>query len=216
MYKLYHYLHCPFCIRVRMALGALKTPYKSIILPYHDEEIPLSLCGVKMVPILGEPDGSHMNESLDIIRKIDPKNQLHSQDPEQFSRFHQLIDPFISLVHNLSMPHWIYTPEFDSKSREYFRTKKEQKRGPFVELVKKNKLFVKELCPHLETLSSCPTPYFNGANLELLDILVASALWGLYIVPEFQFPPSLHDYLQRVGATCNFTYYPEDFWQSSL
>ena len=50
--QLYHYVHCPFCVRVRMALGHLKIPYESIVLPYDEEEIPLEMCQKKMLPIL--------------------------------------------------------------------------------------------------------------------------------------------------------------------
>ena len=40
--KLYHYVHCPFCVRVRMILGFLQLPYQSIVLPYDDEVTPVS------------------------------------------------------------------------------------------------------------------------------------------------------------------------------
>ena len=70
MHTLYHYIHCPFCLRVRMAYGFFKIPYKSIVLDYSEEKIPIDLCGKKMLPIASFPDGKLLNESLDIIKEI--------------------------------------------------------------------------------------------------------------------------------------------------
>ena len=36
--KLYHYVHCPFCVRVRLALGFLNIPFESHVIAYDDEE----------------------------------------------------------------------------------------------------------------------------------------------------------------------------------
>ncbi len=57
MITLYHYVHCPFCVRVRMAFGHLKVPYKSVVVPYDDAKTPIDLCQVKMLPIIKWEDG---------------------------------------------------------------------------------------------------------------------------------------------------------------
>ena len=76
MITLYHYVHCPFCVRVRMAFGHLKVPYKSVVVPYDDEKTPLDLCQKKMLPIIKWKDGKAQNESLEIIEKADQENKL--------------------------------------------------------------------------------------------------------------------------------------------
>ena len=70
---LYHYVHCPFCVRVRLALGFLNVAYDSIVVPYDDEKTPIELVGKKMLPI-AVIEGKAMNESLDIIEAIDQEN----------------------------------------------------------------------------------------------------------------------------------------------
>ncbi len=206
--KLYHYVHCPFCIRVRMALGYLQLPYESIVLPYDDEITPVKLTGTKMLPIM-EFNGHAQNESLDIIDRLDQKNRLKLQDPTEIN---PLLNKLGANVHNLAMPYWIYTPEFNETSRHYFQKKKEEKRGPFKNLVKKRDQFIEEILNDLNLLSSELKPFYHSETFGLNDILLASHLWGLYVVPEFQFPEKIHSYLQEVKRICHFDYH-QDYWK---
>jgi glutaredoxin 2 len=211
--KLYHYVHCPFCVRVRMTLGYLNLPYESIVLPYHDEKTPLSLTGIKMLPI-AEINGKLLNESLDIMALLDQENKLNLSHLKQVSNWPKIngwLDRLGKNIHNLAMPYWIYTPEFDETSRQYFQTKKEAKRGSFKNLVKNRQLFENELTKDLSELEKELIPFFQSRTFTAFDILLASHLWGLYIVPEFQFSKVIHDYLQTVKKLCHFDYH-EDFW----
>lgn len=211
--KLYHYVHCPFCVRVRMTLSYLRLSYESVVLPYDDEVTPLKLTGKKMLPIM-EIDGSPMNESLDIMTKIDSNNLLRIPDhmkEEEFKDLSMTLDRLGSLVHSLAMPYWIYTPEFNDSSRAYFQTKKEQKRGPFKDLVKNQRHFIDELNKEFSVLTKNLKPFYGTNSFSVYDILVAAHLWGLYVVPEFQFPDTIHQYLQNVKDVCNFNYHA-DFW----
>jgi glutaredoxin 2 len=202
MTTLYHYVHCPFCLRVRMAFGLLRFSYRSQFLPYNDEKTPLSLTGKKMLPIVEFSDES-LNESLDIIKKVDTENILKLE----------LINE--ARGENLAMPYWVYTQEFDNESRAYFLKKKEAKRGPFPKLMTKADGFLKELEPLLKEVEESLNPFlYNESDLTILDIMLASHLWGLYVVPEFQFSPKLHSYLQEVKKKCSFNYH-EDYWDLS-
>lgn len=211
---LYHYVHCPFCIRVRMALGLLNIPYESRVLAYDDEATPLSLSGKKMLPLISR-DGMVMNESLDIIASLDIEKKLAVSDVTtsmEYPQFEKLLSELGNYVHSLAMPYWIWTPEFTPAAREYFQKKKEVKRGPFSELYRRRHEFISELMPKLEDLVSKISPFYQSQKFGLKDILLASHLWGLYVVPEFQFPPELHAYMQRVGKLCSFEYH-QDFWR---
>jgi glutaredoxin 2 len=196
-----------------MALGYLDLAYESVVLPYNDETTPIKLCGAKMLPILSL-DGKPMNESLEIIAAVDRDNRLKvrelTADPAH-AELEGLLTKLGTNVHSLAMPYWIYTPEFDDRSRAYFTKKKELKRGPFAELVWGRKEFEAGLLQDLRELQNFLTPFYRSAEISLYDILLASHLWGLYVVPEFQFPPSVHAYLQAVKERCRFNYH-RDFW----
>lgn len=212
--KLFHYVHCPFCVRVRMTLGLLKLPFESVVVPYNDEETPVKLSGKKMLPIMTF-DGKPMNESLDIMEALDKTNSLkikEIQNSDEFKSFNDLLNKLGTNVHNLAMPYWIYTPEFNAESRAYFQKKKELKRGPFKNLIKNKDQFETEMMRDLMELSADLKPFYKSDAFSVYDILLASHIWGLYVVPEFQFPDKVHNYLQRVKEICHFNYH-QDFWK---
>ncbi len=206
---LYHYVHCPYCVRVRMALGFLNLSYDSRVLAYDDQKTPLSLIGEKMLPIMSF-DGISMKESLDIIRRLDQNNLLLvDTDKSQIESFIKQVN---NPVHSLAMPYWIYTPEFTDASREYFLRQKEAKRGPFKDLVKRSDEFKDELKPIFEDLKTRLHPFFDSNQMTIKDIMISAHLWGLYVVPEFQFPDVIHQYLQNVKKICRFDYH-QDYWR---
>ena len=126
--KLYHYVHCPFCVRVRLALGFLGKEFESIVLPYDDEKTPVELCEKKMLPIVTFDDGSSSNESLEIIARSDEEDVLGTQkllnNKDQLADIEKLLNEIGKPVHNLAMPYWIWTPEFTENSRKYFLEKR--------------------------------------------------------------------------------------------
>jgi glutaredoxin 2 len=167
-----------------------------------------------MLPILAHDQGA-MNESLDIIAFLDKENSLQVPSTikrEDFKLFEQLLNQIGEPVHSMAMPYWIYTPEFSPEARVYFQKKKEMKRGPFKDLVKNRRKFEEQLNPLLNEVEKKLCPFFESQHFSLKDILIASHLWGLYIVPEFQFSEKLHHYLQEVKTICHFDYH-QDFWR---
>jgi glutaredoxin 2 len=213
MVKLYHYIHCPFCVRVRLALGFLNIEYQSHVLEYHDEQSPIKLTGVKMLPIIGFDDGSFSNESLDIIKLLDSNDILSfaSLDQDTVTDLNHVLNSLGSPIHSLCMPYWVYTKEFSESARKYFQSKKELKRGPFKKLILDKEKYLNKLIPLLEKLENKLIPYYESENLSIKDIMIASHLWGLYIFPEFQFSIKVNTYLQEIKKQCQFEYH-QDFW----
>ena len=211
---LYHYVHCPFCVRVRVALSFLDLQYESIVLPYDDELTPIKMTGVKMLPIWG--DGKvFMNESLDIIRKIDVDDLIEkSHFSMHESHITDLLNKIGECVYPLAMPYWVYTPEFDDQSRKYFQTKKEKKRGPFNALVLNKKKYIKDLSILFEAIEKELLPFYKSDTFTLTDILIYSHLVGLYVVPGMLYPSSIGQYFQRIENTTGFSYH-EPFWKNN-
>eukprot|EP00563_Minutocellus_polymorphus_P013954 CAMPEP_0181047550 /NCGR_PEP_ID=MMETSP1070-20121207/14943_1 /TAXON_ID=265543 /ORGANISM="Minutocellus polymorphus, Strain NH13" /LENGTH=311 /DNA_ID=CAMNT_0023126237 /DNA_START=56 /DNA_END=991 /DNA_ORIENTATION=+ len=68
----YVYDHCPFCVRVRLALGIMNVKHNVDFLGNDDIATPTKLVGKKIAPIFAIPeDNLVMMESLDIIEKVD-------------------------------------------------------------------------------------------------------------------------------------------------
>ena len=62
-YVLHVYDHCPFCVRVRVALGLKGIEHKLVFMGNDDVETPTALVGKKIAPIWVDDDGP-MAESL--------------------------------------------------------------------------------------------------------------------------------------------------------
>jgi glutaredoxin 2 len=197
-----------------MGFGFLGVTYESIVLPYNDEQTPLNLTGLKMLPIVEESSTIKLNESLEILKKWDSTNQLSWETLEnQKNKIELLISKIGAPVHSLCMPYWIWTPEFNPDSRQYFQSKKELKRGHFKNLILKKNVYLEELNSLLSSLIEPQIQsYYQGESLTIIDIMIAAHLWGMYIFPEFQFSPKMHSYLQRVSTQTHFNYH-EDFWK---
>lgn len=214
MIELYHYIHCPYCVRVRMAFGYFNLPYKSIPLPYEDEETPNRLCQAKMLPIIKDDSGNAMNESLDIIKKFLPEDKadFFNYPEEELKEYNTYLSGLGKNIHPLAMPYWIYTKEFSEKSREYFQTKKEKSKGPFAEMFRNRYTFLERINIQLSEIEKKIPNNDNFPRVNIKDIMLASHLWGLYIVPEFQFSNKIHSYLQNIKQQCKFEYH-KDFWE---
>jgi len=73
--ELYVYDHCPFCVRVRVAMGVKGIKHKLIFMGNDDKDTPTKLVGKKIAPIWVDDDGP-MPESLDIIAKMDKEGTI--------------------------------------------------------------------------------------------------------------------------------------------
>lgn len=213
--ELLHYIHCPYCVRVRLALGHLGVSWKSSVVPYNDEKTPLELTGKKMLPIL-KMNGTAINESLDIIRAVDKTNALRTEliDTPSFKELDAWASSVGSHVNSLAMPYWVWAPEFNEASRAYFIAKKSVKRGPFEVLRSRRAEFETPVLLELERYQDRLKPFWNSQSMTIQDIVLAAYLWGLFAVPEFRFPQPWHEYLMRIKENCRFQYHA-DYWRTA-
>ena len=197
-----------------MGFGFLGTPYESVVTAYDDEATPIKLTGKKMLPIVEYDDGTAQNESLDLIKRQDKSSCMGwDQLALNLDGLNSLLDKIGGHVHNLAMPYWIWTPEFNESSRKYFQTKKEVKRGPFKNLVHNQKSYADLLTTLLETeLTTQLKPFYKSDKFTIMDIMIAAHLWGMYVVPEFRFSEAVNNYLQKVKEITKFNYH-EDYWR---
>ena len=212
--KLYHFVHCPYCIRVRLVLGYLKIQYESHVVRYDDVKCRLDLSGQTKLPFVIWPDFSVQPESLEIIERADSLDVLgvrKLKSSADFINFEKFIDFLGSHIHPLCWPYWVYTPEFDEKSRIYTIEKKQKFPGWFNEMFKRRFELMKELSPYLKKIETELRPFYESSTLGLKDVMLAAHLWGLYTVPEFQFSEKIHSYLQNIKSHCDFDY-QADFW----
>ena len=197
-----------------MGFGFLGIQYESQVTAYDDEITPIKLTGKKMLPIIEYDDGTTQNESLDLIKLQDTSLKLGWNELENnLGILNLFLDKIGQQVHNLAMPYWIWTPEFNENSRIYFQRKKEIKRGPFKNLVQNQKSFKNLLTTLLESeLEKNLKPFYKSGNLTIMDIMIAAHLWGMYIVPEFRFDSKINKYLQSIKELTHFNYH-EDYWR---
>ena len=197
-----------------MGFGFLGIKYESIVTSYDDEMTPIKLTGKKMLPIVEYDDGTTQNESLDLIKLQDISLKLGWKElTDNLESLNLLLNKIGEQVHNLAMPYWIWTPEFNENSRKYFLTKKEIKRGPFKNLVQNQKSYIDKLTILLETeLIKDLKPFYKSEKLTIMDIMIAAHLWGMYVVPEFRFDKKINIYLQNIKELTHFNYH-EDYWR---
>jgi glutaredoxin 2 len=165
-----------------------------------------------MAPFIVDNEGKAFNESLDIIERFDTKNALKTQEYKNQGPGHEFLALISEPLFQLSMPYMWKYGEFDDANKLYFQKKKEVKRGSLAALQKQRPQYEALILTLLaEQEANLVRGFFQSETLTLNDILVASHLWCLYMVTEFQFPSKWHEYLQRVKRDCHFDFDRELF-----
>ncbi len=206
---LFHYDHCPYCAKARMIFGLKNISFTDKILLNDDEKTPISMTGVKALPILQKEDGSFMGESLDIISYVDKNYGDHPIVSTQAPRT-EISDWLYSsrnYAYDLAMPRWVKMPlkEFEtSAAREYFQTKKEKSNiGSFaLALEKSNKLIetAESELRYLENLM-LPNGRFYTDSIHIDDFHIFATLRNLTTVKNLTWPKKLLTYLNTLSQT---------------
>ena len=203
--KLYVYDHCPFCTRARMAAALRGVATELVYLPNDDEDTPIRLIGAKQLPILQKEDGSHMGESLDIVRYF-YRQDSSALDEAVRPEIQAWVDAFGDWGYRLIMPRDVQLglPEFAAESSvAYFKGKKEAWLGAsFEQLLQETPHYLAQAQEALHALNGLIAPnadYANGTHLSMEDILVFPLLRNLSMVKGVAYPDNVAHYARAMS-----------------
>ncbi|MFC2293605.1 MAG: glutaredoxin 2 [Kingella oralis] len=209
--KLYIYDHCPFCVRARMIFGLRQILVELIHLANDDETTPISLIGAKQVPILQKADGSHMGESLDIVRYIAAQANAPINETIRPS-IQAWADQVGAYYNQLLFPRSIQLglPEFATPAAVvYFILKKEASIGTGIaQMLEKTPELLAQIHSDLQTLASqIHGDTLNGSDLSMEDIIIFPMLRNLTMVHGIQFPAAVQDYIVNMAQRSQINTY---------
>ena len=203
--KLYVYDHCPFCTRARMAAALRGVVTELVYLPNDDEDTPIRLIGAKQLPILQKEDGSHMGESLDIVRYF-YRQDSSALDEAVRPEIQAWVDAFGDWSYRLIMPRDVQLglPEFAAESSvAYFKGKKEAwLEASFEQLLQETPCYLAQAQEALRVLDGLMAPnagYVNGKHLSMEDILVFPLLRNLSMVKGAAYPDNVAHYVRAMS-----------------
>lgn len=203
--KLYVYDHCPFCTRARMAAALRGVATELVYLPNDDEDTPIRLIGAKQLPILQKEDGSHMGESLDIVRYF-YRQDSSALDEAVRSEIQAWVDAFGDWGNRLIMPRDVQLglPEFAAESSvAYFKAKKKVfLEASFEQLLQETPRYLAQAQEALRALDGLIAPnadYANGMHLSMEDILVFPLLRNLSMVKGAAYPDNVAHYVRAMS-----------------
>ncbi len=203
--KLYVYDHCPFCTRARMAAALRGVATELVYLPNDDEDTPIRLIGVKQLPILQKEDGSHMGESLDIVRYF-YRQDSSALDETVRPEIQAWVEAFGDWGYRLIMPRDVQLglPEFAAESSvAYFKGKKEAwLEASFEQLLQETPRYLAQAQEALRALDGLIAPnagYANGTHLSMEDILVFPLLRNLSMVKGAAYPDNVAHYVRAMS-----------------
>ena len=203
--KLYVYDHCPFCTRARMAAALRGVATELVYLPNDDEDTPIRLIGAKQLPILQKEDGSHMGESLDIVRYF-YRQDSSALDEAVRPELQAWVEAFADWGNRLIMPRDVQLdlPEFAVESSvAYFKGKKEAwLEASFEQLLQETPRYLAQAQEALRALDGLIAPnagYANGTHLSMEDILVFPLLRNLSMVKGAAYPDNVAHYVRAMS-----------------
>lgn len=183
--EVYVYDHCPFCVRVRLALGIKNVKHNCMFMPNDDIPTPTKLIGKKIAPIFRIPeDDKNMAESLDIIEMVDsderfgPTGQiLPATGRKDLKSWQKSVQ---ALLRTLQRPRYVATgllPEFQQLDGRHGFIKKHQlppyeksewqgdgsEENPGIPMDEKLNLYA-------EAMAKDPAPLLEDLNAKLIEL----------------------------------------------
>lgn len=232
----YVYDHCPFCVRVRLALGLKNVKHKIYFMANDDVPTPTKLVGKKIAPIFEFPeDDLVMAESMDIIKLIDSDERfgpvgaiLPSSGRKDLKAWQKSVQ---NLLRTLQRPRYVATgllPEFQQLDSRHAFIKNHQL-PPYDKEEWKEMEAEEKLRIYADTMASDPAPLIEELNarlVELDDIVFSETyctegglslddidLWArlrsVTIIKGVQWPEGLRKYMDNISELADVPLYDE-------
>eukprot|EP01134_Creolimax_fragrantissima_P000449 CFRG0449T1 len=201
------YDHCPYCIRVELALGWMGIQYERELYGYGDMVGPVRLTGKKMLPVLEDTNGKYHVESLDIVEWVQ----------NQFSTAETKLKPasgradikewwarFVPVYSGLTRPRIPQLPlkDFAEKADVEYHRAKYTKQGVDLEVENsKSPDYIAAMGPLLKEFSEKilnSTEYMTEGGLSMDDVTYLPWFRNLTIVKGLEFPPALKTYTKKL------------------
>lgn len=196
--KLYIYEHCPFCCRARMIFALKGLSVDTEVVMEGDAETPLRLVGRKVLPVLQKPDGTHMAESMDIVRFVDGLTGSPIIGQAGSSDLAQWYEATWPLALKLFIPRFtraqfveLSTPD----AREAYRLREVEAFGDLEELVSQTPALLHQMNVMLEKLERLLAAH---RSLNTDDFLIYPLLRSLSIVKGTGFGREARAYMKRM------------------
>jgi len=219
---LYNYDHCPFCVRVRVALGLKNVKHELRFLMNDDVDTPTALVGKKMVPILtlgrpGEAGYEVLKESLDIVARIDSDPQFGPPGVIKAASERTDIDEWIKkgkvVMRRLTSPRYVRAPlpEFHLQDGRdaYIRNHKIPEPSDYdanfemtAELLPEANDLLRELEPMIFS-----EMHVSEAGISYDDIVLFSRLRSWTLIKGLVWPPKVKAYVDFYTKTCDIPSY---------
>ncbi len=214
---LIHFEFCPFCHRVRLALGFKRIAYTETLDRFYGPDHFRAISGFDRLPVLVYGDGARQGESLDIIRSLDacfphtaPLAHASGEDAFQTvlawrarisDTLFRLIAPVLPAYEGLGD---------DQRAMAYYRQRMEGWLGASLEeLHAQRHAFYDAVRPELETMASSVDRHgFYRSEFSIADTVIAGDLTGLRLLDAIALPAALTAYFERVEAACETSLLP--------
>lgn len=167
-----------------------------------DAETPTRMVGAKKVPILEKEDGSHMPESMDIVRYLEEQNPPAKLTAPDDSVIEEWLGAHSQAIFELSVPRFtradfpeLATPE----ARDYYTKRMADAFGDLDALIAETPERLEALKPALDALEARLAERPED-TLGMTDIRLLPVLRCLTIVKGLELGPATAAYVERVAA----------------
>lgn len=234
---LFVYDHCPFCVRVRVAMGIKNVKHNIYFMANDDVKTPTDLVGKKIAPIFKFPEADiTMAESMDIIKLIDSDERFGPTDVikpasgrTDLKEWQKSVQ---SLLRTLQRPRYVATglvPEFQQLDSRHVFIKNHQL-PPYDKAEWKQEMDMEEkLNIYADAMASDPAPLVEELNAKLVelddkvysvhycteggmsldDVDLWARLRSITIIKGVKWPEGLRTYMDNMSEIADIPLYDE-------